>query len=151
MRLEPLGRTAAPLGAIFGAVLLLAGTLAAVWLFLYFPLQAGFIGTALLMLLPVALLWPLMGGVSLLIGFVAGITATAIGLTLGLLAGYVGGLMDDAVERVIAEPEHRSDLPQLLDAVGDELPAGVSVTEVFLSGGRLSLRGLADAAGVALP
>jgi len=36
-------------------------------------------------------------GVSLMIGFVAGTTATLIGLTLGLLAGYVGGLMDDGI------------------------------------------------------
>ena len=36
-------------------------------------------------------------GVSLLIGFVAGMFATLIGLTLGLLAGYVGGLMDDGI------------------------------------------------------
>jgi peptide/nickel transport system permease protein len=36
-------------------------------------------------------------GVSLLIGFVAGTIATLIGLSLGLLAGYVGGLMDDGI------------------------------------------------------
>src|SRR5215216_2165188 len=36
-------------------------------------------------------------GVSLRIGFVAGIIATLIGLVLGLLAGYVGGLMDDII------------------------------------------------------
>jgi len=36
-------------------------------------------------------------GVSLRIGFVAGITATLIGLTLGLLAGYIGGLVDDGI------------------------------------------------------
>jgi peptide/nickel transport system permease protein len=36
-------------------------------------------------------------GVSLLIGFVAGTIATLAGLTLGLLAGYVGGLMDDII------------------------------------------------------
>ncbi|MBN1657715.1 MAG: ABC transporter permease [Anaerolineae bacterium] len=36
-------------------------------------------------------------GVSLQMGFVAGIVATLIGLALGLLAGYVGGLMDDAI------------------------------------------------------
>jgi peptide/nickel transport system permease protein len=36
-------------------------------------------------------------GVSLLIGFVAGSIATLIGLSLGLLAGYVGGLMDDGI------------------------------------------------------
>jgi peptide/nickel transport system permease protein len=36
-------------------------------------------------------------GVSLQIGFVAGSTATLIGLTLGLLAGYIGGLMDDII------------------------------------------------------
>ena len=36
-------------------------------------------------------------GVSLLIGFVAGAIATLIGLGLGLLAGYVGGLMDDGI------------------------------------------------------
>jgi peptide/nickel transport system permease protein len=36
-------------------------------------------------------------GVSLLIGFVAGMIATLIGLGLGLLAGYVGGLMDDGI------------------------------------------------------
>jgi peptide/nickel transport system permease protein len=36
-------------------------------------------------------------GVSLLIGFVAGTVATLIGLSLGLLAGYVGGLMDDGI------------------------------------------------------
>jgi len=46
----------------------LFGTLAAVWLFLYFPLQAGFIATALFVLLPLALLWPLMGGITLLVG-----------------------------------------------------------------------------------
>ncbi|NNF68214.1 MAG: ABC transporter ATP-binding protein, partial [Acidimicrobiia bacterium] len=34
-----------------------------------------------------------------------------------LYSGSLDGLMDDAVERVIAEPEHRSDLPQMLDAV----------------------------------
>ena len=34
-------------------------------------------------------------GTSLLIGFVAGITATGIGLVLGLLGGYIGGLVDD--------------------------------------------------------
>jgi peptide/nickel transport system permease protein len=36
-------------------------------------------------------------GISLLIGFVAGAIATLIGLGLGLLAGYVGGLMDDGI------------------------------------------------------
>jgi peptide/nickel transport system permease protein len=36
-------------------------------------------------------------GVSLLIGFVAGTIATLVGLSLGLLAGYVGGLMDDGI------------------------------------------------------
>jgi peptide/nickel transport system permease protein len=36
-------------------------------------------------------------GISLLIGFVGGTVATLIGLTLGLLAGYVGGLMDDGI------------------------------------------------------
>jgi len=36
-------------------------------------------------------------GVSLLIGFVAGTIATLIGLSLGLLAGYVGGKMDDGI------------------------------------------------------
>jgi len=36
-------------------------------------------------------------GVSLQIGFVAGITATLIGLTLGLLSGYIGGLVDDFI------------------------------------------------------
>ncbi|MFC1923220.1 ABC transporter permease [Chloroflexota bacterium] len=36
-------------------------------------------------------------GVSLLIGFVAGTIATLIGLGLGLLAGYVGGLADDGI------------------------------------------------------
>lgn len=36
-------------------------------------------------------------GISLLIGFVAGLIATLIGLVLGLLAGYVGGLMDDGI------------------------------------------------------
>lgn len=34
-----------------------------------------------------------------------------------LYSGSLDGLMDDAVERVIAEPEHRSDLPRLLNAV----------------------------------
>lgn len=34
-----------------------------------------------------------------------------------LYSGSLDGLMDGAVERVIAEPEHRSDLPQLLNAV----------------------------------
>jgi peptide/nickel transport system permease protein len=36
-------------------------------------------------------------GVSLRIGFVAGIIATLIGLVLGLLAGYVGGVLDDII------------------------------------------------------
>ena len=36
-------------------------------------------------------------GVSLQIGFVAGIIATLIGLTLGLLAGYIGGAVDDVI------------------------------------------------------
>jgi len=36
-------------------------------------------------------------GVSLRIGFVAGIIATTIGLALGLLAGYIGGLVDDTI------------------------------------------------------
>jgi peptide/nickel transport system permease protein len=36
-------------------------------------------------------------GTSLQIGFVAGTVATIIGLTLGLLAGYVGGMMDDVI------------------------------------------------------
>jgi peptide/nickel transport system permease protein len=36
-------------------------------------------------------------GVSLRIGFVAGIIATSIGLILGLLAGYIGGLVDDII------------------------------------------------------
>jgi peptide/nickel transport system permease protein len=36
-------------------------------------------------------------GVSLQIGFVAGIVATLIGLTLGLLSGYIGGLVDDGI------------------------------------------------------
>ncbi len=46
----------------------LIGTLAAVWLFLYLPLQAGFIGTALLVLVPVFLLQPLAGSVAMLAG-----------------------------------------------------------------------------------
>ena len=36
-------------------------------------------------------------GVSLRIGFVAGIIATAIGLVLGLVSGYMGGLVDDVI------------------------------------------------------
>ncbi|MEI7844573.1 MAG: ABC transporter permease [Chloroflexota bacterium] len=36
-------------------------------------------------------------GVSLQIGFVAGIIATLIGLTLGLLSGYIGGMTDDII------------------------------------------------------
>ncbi len=36
-------------------------------------------------------------GVSLEVGFVAGIIATLIGLTLGLLAGYIGGTLDDII------------------------------------------------------
>jgi peptide/nickel transport system permease protein len=36
-------------------------------------------------------------GISLMIGFVAGTIATLIGLSLGLLAGYVGGPMDDGI------------------------------------------------------
>jgi ABC-2 type transport system ATP-binding protein len=34
-----------------------------------------------------------------------------------LYSGSLDGLMDDAVERVIAEPEHRSDLARLLNAI----------------------------------
>ncbi len=36
-------------------------------------------------------------GTSLVIGFVAGITATSIGLILGLLSGFIGGVTDDAI------------------------------------------------------
>lgn len=36
-------------------------------------------------------------GTSILIGLVAGTTATLIGLILGLLAGYIGGLLDDII------------------------------------------------------
>ncbi|MGD8599230.1 MAG: ABC transporter permease, partial [Anaerolineae bacterium] len=36
-------------------------------------------------------------GISLLIGFVAGSIATLIGLSLGLISGYLGGLMDDGI------------------------------------------------------
>lgn len=36
-------------------------------------------------------------GVSLRIGFVAGIIATAIGLILGLVSGYMGGMIDDII------------------------------------------------------
>ena len=36
-------------------------------------------------------------GVSLTIGFVAGIVATSIGLILGLVSGYMGGLVDDLI------------------------------------------------------
>ena len=36
-------------------------------------------------------------GVSMQIGFVAGIIATSIGLSLGLLAGYIGGPVDDII------------------------------------------------------
>jgi spermidine synthase len=53
----------------------LVGTLAAVWLFLYFPLQAGFIATALLVLLPLVLLWPLRGSIALLLcGLIFGVS-----------------------------------------------------------------------------
>jgi len=41
----------------------LFGTLAAVWLFLYLPLLAGFVGTAVLVVLPVLLLRPVAAGV----------------------------------------------------------------------------------------
>jgi spermidine synthase len=43
----------------------LFGTLAAVWLFLYLPLLTGFVGTAMLVMLPVLLLRPLAAGVAL--------------------------------------------------------------------------------------
>lgn len=36
-------------------------------------------------------------GVSLIIGFVAGIVATTIGLILGMVSGYLGGLADDLI------------------------------------------------------
>ena len=45
----------------------LVGTLAAVWLFLYFPLILGFIATALLVLIPVVILHPWPGVVALII------------------------------------------------------------------------------------
>jgi len=43
----------------------LFGTLAAVWLFLYLPLLAGFVGTAVLVVLPVLLLRPVAAAVAL--------------------------------------------------------------------------------------
>jgi len=43
----------------------LFGTLAAVWLFLYLPLLAGFVGTAVLVMLPVLLLQPHAAGIAL--------------------------------------------------------------------------------------
>jgi spermidine synthase len=46
----------------------LVGTLAAVWLFLYFPLVLGFIATALLVLIPVVILRPRAGAAGLVIG-----------------------------------------------------------------------------------
>ncbi len=36
-------------------------------------------------------------GVSLAIGFVAGLVATSIGLALGMISGYMGGLVDDVI------------------------------------------------------
>jgi len=51
----------------------LVGTLGAVWLFLYTPITLGFIGAALLVVLPALLIRPLEGGVAgLLIGAVLG-------------------------------------------------------------------------------
>jgi spermidine synthase len=56
----------------------LIGTLAAVWLFLYFPLMAGFIATALLILIPVVVLLPRAGVTALIIsGLLIGLAATA--------------------------------------------------------------------------
>ena len=45
----------------------LVGTLGAVWLFLYMPVTLGFIGTALLVLLPALMIRPLAGGGALLL------------------------------------------------------------------------------------
>ena len=45
----------------------LIGTLAAVWLFLYFPMMLGFIATALLVLIPVTILRPRAGVAALII------------------------------------------------------------------------------------
>jgi spermidine synthase len=45
----------------------LIGTLAAVWLFLYFPLTLGFIATALLVLVPVVILRPVAGTAAVVI------------------------------------------------------------------------------------
>ena len=51
----------------------LAGTLGAVWLFLYMPIMLGFLGTSLLVVLPALLIRPKAGGVSLLlVGVVLG-------------------------------------------------------------------------------
>ena len=56
----------------------LLGTLAAVWLFLYFPLMTGFIATAMLVLIPVVMLRPRSGAAALLVSILlAGLAATA--------------------------------------------------------------------------
>jgi spermidine synthase len=67
----------------------LIGTLAAVWLFLYFPLMPGFIATALLVLIPVVILRPRAGVAALIIS--------------GLLLGFAMGSNPD---RVTAQDVH---------------------------------------------
>jgi spermidine synthase len=62
----------------------LFGTLAAVWLFLYFPLMLGFIATALLVLIPVVILRPVAGVAALIISgvlFGFAVTLNADGVT----------------------------------------------------------------------
>ena len=54
----------------------LVGTLGAVWLFLYTPITLGFIGTAILVVVPALLLWPVSGG------GVAAVLAAAMGFQL---------------------------------------------------------------------
>ena len=72
------GRVGVTAGGIYAVSTVgsLIGTLAAVWLFLYFPLMLGFIATAMLVLIPVVVLRPGPGVAaliisSLLLGFAA--------------------------------------------------------------------------------
>ena len=80
----------------------LFGTLAAVWLFLYLPLQIGFIGTALLVLVPVLLLLPLLGGAALLAG------GLVLGLSFTQDTGPAGNLSTDDADYRLVEKRNSS-------------------------------------------
>jgi peptide/nickel transport system permease protein len=73
--------------------------------------------------------------ISLSVGFVSQLIACSIGVLLGSLAGYYGGLADTVVSRAI---EIFAAFPELLFAIGIMFVLGPGVINVFIALGLLS-------------